>query len=91
MEHPFYLVESKMDKTKFFGSKGMFSLVLTMHPAKNGQIQRLWPLCSNWSVLAGEEIKALSNKVSLLFLKAEKCGRSNTEEGKRIMKKDASV
>lgn len=37
--------------------------------------------------LAGEEIKALSNKVSLLFLKAEKCGRSNTEEGKRIRRK----
>ena len=37
--------------------------------------------------LAEEEIKALSSKVSLLFLKAEKCGRSITEEGKRIRRK----
>ena len=37
--------------------------------------------------LAGEEFKALSSKVSLFFLKAKKCGRSNTEEGKRIRRK----
>lgn len=37
--------------------------------------------------LAGEEIKALSSKVSLFFLKAKECERSNTEEGKRIRRK----
>lgn len=38
-------------KKKLFGAKGMPFLVLSMQRLKNGQIERLCPLCPNWLVL----------------------------------------